>query len=723
MRNNTRMLGNGSAVLIITILVLGTIAGLAPKAAEAQQKVPGANWPYVNGEKLSTNFSPQTQITKDNVKFVELGWIFPIPTAPELYGGYTTAQGALAQPLIVDGIVYIVTKSGTAIAIDAAKGKTLWTLPMQVNKTTDLAGRKLYTTPTSVPTGTHGFSYFEGKLYIQAPPCDLHIIDALTGKLIRKQAYMCDAAGIEGIAPDQPLGRGYKAVQSYGPMFYEKGRLMIVPDGPVSEDNSGGRGFFSAYNVDTGQRVWRFYVTPPHGGDKDWAIRDADKGWIQGIKTSEILRVCRECLENDWGKNRWVQAGPAWGQHVVDEETGIAYVATAQASPDWNATYRPGPNLFSSSVLAVDAMTGKLIWYHQTTTHDLWDYDCAWSLAMGKIGDKKVVYKGCKNGIMYAFDTKDGSIVWSFNPPAIKRTYYVPFWDGSKLNSGPKDNSLIGNWDPRNIRTMTLPWQNYPDTAPYFQNPPGTGGIESDITLAYGNVYVATYNAPGYLRSIPVEGPPRATTSGNQGLPAPYTPRDNTTIYALDATTGRVKWSYFIPDVGFRGGLVATGGMVLAPAFNGNLYALDAENGNLLWTKYLGNPLAVAPSMGADASGKIKIFVLFGGTSTVRGAGPAVPGALIALGLPDQIPTKEVVREVVKEVPKEVIKEVPKEVIKEVIKEVPKEVVKEVIKEVPKEVTKTVTVETIGPVTYAAIGVAVVALVISGVVFSRRKSA
>ena len=70
---------------------------------------------------------------------------------------------------------------------------------------------------------------------------------------------------------------------------------------------------------------------------------------------------------------------------------------------------------------------------------------------------------------------------------------------GGPGTCGPADASLIGNWDPRNIKAMKLPWQNYPDSGPYWQNPPGTGGIESDISLAYGNVYVATYNAPAYL--------------------------------------------------------------------------------------------------------------------------------------------------------------------------------------------------------------------------------
>ena len=285
-------------------------------------------------------------------------------------------------------------------------------------------------------------------------------------------------------------------------------------------------GFAAAYNIDTGQQLWRFFVNPPAGGDKDWAIREANKGWIQGMKTSDILAKCRACLEDDWGKagKDGSQSGPGWGQWAIDEETGIIYLGTAQPSPDWNATYRPGPNLYANAVVALDAKTGELKWYHQTTTHDLWDWDCSWSSVLGAIGTRKVLYKGCKNGILYAFDARTGEIIWYFNAPTIRRSDWTPFHASSLLGSGPKDNGPMGAWDPSDIKTMTRRWQNDPSTGPRWQNPPGTGGIESDIALAYGNVYVGTYNLPGYGRSVPVEidKPP---TSGNMGVPAPYSQR------------------------------------------------------------------------------------------------------------------------------------------------------------------------------------------------------
>ncbi len=678
-----------TAVLAISALVLLSAPivnyRLLP-VAEAQQDQ-GRNWTKIDSDGRATNFNPQTQITKDNVNFLELKWVFPFPEAPAAVGGYATPQqGSVSTMLVVDGIVYVGTNFGRVIAIDAGTGKVVWTYTMQLNMTTDQAKGLFINRGIN---HVHGFNYFDGKLFYPAPPCDVHIIDAVSGKLVRKISEMCS-----NVPGNQPVRAktGYKGQQSYGPSIYEKGRVLIAPAGVTDESNAGARGFFAAYNIDTGALLWRFFISPPAGGDPDWAVKVRDKGWIQGVKASDIPI---DLLKNDWGKAIGVQAGPGWGQWAVDEETGIIYVGTAQAAPDWNATYRPGPNLFSASVVALDAMTGEMKWFHQTTTHDLWDWDCAWNVVLGKIGDRKVVYKGCKNGIMYAFDAKDGSLVWSFNPPTMKRSEYTPFHANSLLGSGPKDNSIIGNWDPKDIKTLTRKWANEPKTDAWWQNPPGTGGIESDIALAYGNVYVATYNLWNYLKVVPVE-PDRPISGGNLGVPAPEQRKSNVTIYALDAATGRVKWSFFIDDVGYRGGLIASGGVVYASSLNGNLYALDAETGKVVWTRFFGVGLPIPPTIAADAKGKMMLFQSFGGQLSLWG--PVVPGAIIALGLPDKIPETQVVT-----------------------KEVIKEVTKEVIKEIPKEITKTVTVETISPIAYAGIGVAIIIGVAIGVALGRRR--
>ena len=158
--------------------------------------------------------------------------------------------------------------------------------------------------------------------------------------------------------------------------------------------------------------------------------------------------------------------------------------------------------------------------------------------------------------------------------------------------------------------------------------------------------------------------------------------------------------------------------MVLAYGNDGNLKFFDADTGKLIHERFFGVPVSVMPTVGATKDGQYRIFMHVGGGGGLGASATPIEGTLMAFGLPDKLPQPQVItKEVIKEVPKEVVKEVIKEVPKEVIKEV----VKEVIKEVPKEVVQTVTVETISPISYAAIGIGVILVVVSGVLFSRRK--
>ena len=747
---NMARLGSFLAVLITSLLAMSYFGGnLAPllKAAEAQvdESKNGANWIAVDYDRMATQFNPQTQINKQNVNLLELKYIFPFPQAANI-GGYTysTQIGSIATPLVVDGIVYLGTNFGRVFAVDAGTGKQVWAYTPEVNFTRDIARGVIIGAGAGAgglgAGHTHGISYAEGKLFVPMPPCDIHVIDALTGKKIAQIADMCvNIPGREQLSIAEQQARGlnvacsgnYKGAQSYGPSILQKERVLIVPAGAVDESSRGARGFFAGYDMDNYQLLWRFFLTPPHGGDPEWTVRVADKGWIQGVKASTIPR---EALLNDWGNARCVQTGPGWGQYAFDQETGIVYVGTTQPAPDYNATYRPGPNVFSASIVALKARTGELVWWHQSTTHDLWDWDCAWNTVFakinfgGQIGEKKAVFKGCKNGIVYMLDAATGQIIWTFNPPSVPRCAHCPSFvghsqsdykqipnssppAGSALKS-PRDGHNIGAWDPKDPDIYKLRWWDEPDNNPVWINPnQGQGAIEADVAFDGKIIYVGTYNRWSYVRATPVD---RIAGGGAMAVTMPESRQTNATLYALDAATGKVKWSFFMDGVGFRSGNTVSGGLVYAATADGNLRAVDTDTGKLVWEKFFGGGLNTPPVIAADAKGKMRLFQLFG--QAFAGVGTAVPGGLMVFALPDKLPEPQVIT-------KEVIKEVPKEVIKEVIKEVPKEVIKEVIKEVPKEVIRTVTIETISPLSYALVGVSVVVLVVAAVLVNRRRKA
>ncbi len=701
------------SISIITVLVASSILAAIPAvpSVEAQQKVPGADWKRHNGDQVSSNFSPQTQITKDNVNFLQLDWMFAFPSPPATIGGYNTnSPGSTTGGLIRDGIYYMLTNYGNVIALSMDDGKVVWNWTPDYNLTQDLKRGLPIQTGTGGVTGNHGMEMFEKELIVPSPACSVTFVDALLGKTTRKLRDMC-AFPIEGYIhpniPDQQ-GRtrnvkgswGYKSSQSYPPSIYEKERVLIAPAGATSDSSAGGRGFFAGYDYDTLKLLWRFYLNPPDGGDKDWVKRYADKGWIQGYPAKEIVERCPKCVESDWGDAIYSSAGPGWGMYAVDEETGIVYVGTAQPGPDWNATYRPGPNVFGDSIIALKAKTGELVWWFQTWAHDLYDYDCAWSVALAKKDGKKVIVKGCKGGVTWGLDAATGEPLWHHDPgsPGKNQNFQSKIGNTAKGRYIARCTTCFA-LDPFSESDMRKPWGHYPSKDLLVQNCASSGCIESDHAVAYGNVYVAIYNFAVCANITPVPPDVLVASGGRSEVSCPKGSGANTTIVALDILTGAEKWAYFIPDVGYRGGLVASGGMIWSGHRDGVLRVLDAETGKLVWERFFGVGISVPPVIAADAKGKIKIVQQIGGRTTIR-TPTEVPGAVMAFSLPAKLPEPQVVT-------------------KEVIKEVPKEVVKEVIKEVP----KTVTVETVSPVSYAAIGVGVVLVVIAGILFTRRKKA
>ncbi len=701
--------------LLLSFILLASTAAIYhnPQVplAEAQQQLSAEmrNWEYVNHNLAGTNYNPQTLINKDNVNLLELKWFFPYPNVTPI-PGESTREGSTAPALVVDGVVYTVSNMGDLIALNAESGKVLWTSGVKYNST---ALKAKYPHVQNVRNHRHSLNYYKelGIIIPTLTGCQLDAFDALTGKIKFQIFELCgtkaqaDAWGSQGF---------YGPGDHPGAVF---GNIMVVPVAGAS--GRGGRTFIAGYDISdqkNPRRVWQTFMQPPAQGDPEWALRECSKGWFapsvadqkRGVLGVKCTDIPREVLLNDWidpaiGKLHSASAvSNFWGHAPLDPETGIEYFGMGEIGPYFNGSRRPGPNLYGSSIVAINARTGAIVWWFQDNPHDLWDMDCSWNTILGKIGTRKVVFKACKGGIWRALDAATGEPIWLFDPPSVWRREGAPI-----IGLDPKSNSLQGG--------MRTPWPEYPKTTNVLVNG-GTNGVqESDYSFDGKRLYVAPYNRPRVYNINPV------TDFGNQAGTAKDPHPNNSTIWAIDATTGKPVWSFFIAGVGYRGGIITSGGVVYVPSPDGNLYALDADTGKALLVKPLGSAVNVQASIGATANGKMRLFVQIGGAGTF---GTPVPGGLMAFGLPDKIPepqviTKEVIKEVPKEVVKEVIKEVPKEVVKEVIKEVPKEVVKEVVKEVPKEVTKTVTVETLSPITYVGVGLGIIIAVV-GLVVGRR---
>ncbi|MDA4118542.1 MAG: PQQ-binding-like beta-propeller repeat protein, partial [Thaumarchaeota archaeon] len=371
-----------------------------------------------------------------------------------------------------------------------------------------------------------------------------------------------------------------------------------------------------------GNLLWRWYVAPPAGGDPLWDTDSCPPSTCSGNVAPVIGDWGTMSLGGNGTTGPIAGAGPSFGDPVVDSHHGIVFISTSQASPDWNGTYRPGPDLYSDSVIALNATDGRAIWFYQTTPHDLYDFDCGWNTVLGSVtvggSVQEAVFKACKNGYLYALDALTGKLLWYFDPPTIVR-------------------NLTGNADYVATRNYsgTLPWINYPSTQEFKQCPGENGAVESDIALAYSKIYVATYNFCTFGQVAPVskEG---SQVWGVTGL-QPETQRANTTIYAVDASTGEVAWSYFMPNIPYRGWLTASNGLIFAGSLDGSVHILDASTGKQVYDLYVGPPLYESPTLGAAVDGQVFLYQLVGSSAYGAFAG-GVPGDLLAFSLPPPAP-------------------------------------------------------------------------------------
>ena len=583
---------------VILIFILVSSSDLSAPGARAAAVVSSSSWTRINANANSTNYLPQDQIGASNAAALQVAWTFPFPVAPDVPGLATAGQGSISPPLVVNGTVYVVTNYLTVFAINGETGSVIWSYAPRLN-TTDL--------PLGPLVGhMHGINYYRGEVWVSLPDCSVRGLDALSG---------AEVTDIAGICKDIPGNAGFYDSSGVPPAFY--GNTMIWTSS-VSEGTDVGRGFVAAYNLADQSLLWRWFVVPGAGGNQSWDAQSCPPPSCRGNVAP---------VSGDWGTMSLngpgttgpiAGAGPSFGEPVVDSEHGIVFVSTSQASPDWNGTYRPGPDLYSDSIVALNATNGRMIWFYQTTPHDLYDFDCGWNAALGMVTEsgnvREAVFKACKNGYLYALDALTGELLWYFDPPTVART-------------------LTGNADYVVTKKYSgnLPWINYPSTKPFVQCPGANGAVESDIAVAYSMVYVATYNlcTYGQVASVSTVG---SQVWGATGL-QPQRQTANTTIYAVDESTGTVAWSYFMAGIPYRGWLTASNHLVFAGGLDGSIHVFDASNGRQVADVYVGTPLYESPTIGAGADGTVRLFQLVGTSSYGAFAG-AVPGALMAYWAP-----------------------------------------------------------------------------------------
>ncbi|MFY0254135.1 PQQ-binding-like beta-propeller repeat protein [Chitinophaga sp. 30R24] len=330
------------------------------------------NWEEYGGGPDQSKYVVLTQISKDNVKQLQVAWTYSTGDSTEY----------LFNPIVVDNIMYVVAKNYSLVALDAATGKELW---IHAN----LKG-----------ITWRGLNYWESKdrkdrRIIFALNNYLQAIDANTGKSIWSFGDHGSVSLKEGLSRDpNTVGR----VQSTTPgRVFED--LIILGSSP-GENYFSAPGYLRAYNVLTGKLVWTFHTIPQPG----------------------------EYGYDTWPKDAWKYAGGAntWGEISVDTKRGIAYFPLGSPTYDYYGGDRKGSNLFGNCLLALDARTGKRLWHFQFVHHDLWDYDLTAAPQLitvkhnGKVVD--AVAQATKHGFLFVFNRVTGEPLWPIEERPVPKS-------------------------------------------------------------------------------------------------------------------------------------------------------------------------------------------------------------------------------------------------------------------------------------------------------------
>jgi quinoprotein glucose dehydrogenase len=349
------------------MLIVAALVAVLPVAAATG---PGDKWwPDFGANSANSHFVESEQITKSNVAQLEVAWFYP-------YGqtGF--------NPIVVDGVMYVLGRNNALIALDAATGKEIW-IHERLNGVTS-RGINYWASPD----GKKGRLIFAINGYMQA-------IDAKSGESIRSfgdngivdlRRGLARAEGTDRRVQSRSPGKIWKNLLIMGSA---PGEAWVTPPGDIR-----------AYDVVTGKLAWQFHTVPLPG----------------------------EFGYDTWPKDAYKYVGGAnnWGEMSVDDKRGIVYIPTGSATYDFYGADRIGTNLFANCILALDTRTGKRLWHYQTVHHDLWDLDnvSAPQLVTVQRNGRQVdaVAHAGKTGLLYVFDRVTGQPLWPIEERPVPKS-------------------------------------------------------------------------------------------------------------------------------------------------------------------------------------------------------------------------------------------------------------------------------------------------------------
>jgi alcohol dehydrogenase (cytochrome c) len=501
--------------LILLVIATTIVAQQVPFERVLNASKEPQNWLTYGGTLLNQRYSLLTQITTDNVKNLELQWVLQVRSMD----GTTKFE---ATPLVVDGIMYTVkppTPSYEVVALDAATGRVYWTYSYTPAEARVCCGRN-----------NKGLAIQGDRLYLATIDTHLISLDAKTGR---------EVFNVKVESPNTGLPADYSFTVT--PLII-KDKVILGPAG----GEYGIRGYVAAFDAKTGNEKWRFHVIPEPGepGHETWGN---NKSWENG-------------------------GGSIWTPGSYDPELNLVYWGTGNAGPDYNGLEREGDNLYTASIVALDADTGKLRWHYQFTPHDIWDYD---STQMPVVADltlggelRKVVLFANRNGFFYVLDRASGKLIRG--KPFIQTTWAKEIRpDGRPL--------LLPDSVPSEEGTKVCPDQSG-----------GTNWMPPSFDPGLGLFFVTARESCGVFFSWKDDY--NAGDGFRGGAVQRLAETNYSALRAIDVATGERRWEFPYTTQSWAGVLSTASGLVFAGG-SGNLMAFDAKTGKHLWHFQTGSSL------------------------------------------------------------------------------------------------------------------------------------
>ena len=497
------------------------------------------NWLTYSGGYFSNRYSALDQITPTNAKTLELAWMYQAAVA----GAWQST------PLVVNGVMYLTQRPNDVVALDAKTGRVFWIYRYQDEPNPLVC----------CGANNRGLAILGDTLYMGTLDAHLVAIDARSGRPVWN-TQIADTKS------------GYSL--TLAPLAVKDKILVGVGGGEY-----GIRGFVAAYDARTGKEAWRFYTIPAPGepGGDSWKACPPSAGAY--------------CDSEAWKHG----GGSVWVTGSYDAALNLTYWGVGNAGPDWNNEQRPGDNLYTDSVVALDPDTGRLKWHYQFTPHDRYDYDSVQIPVLADITWRGTPIKAMiwanRNGNFYVLERETGKFLvgkpfvkvnWMDSWDERGRPHQTPQPDGQPTWPGNQGgtNWYSPSYSPHTGLFYVSAWEGY---ATIFGGTPVEYQEGRNFGGGVNRSYVPVPGAPAVpgIRRGPINNWTDAAASG--------------AVLAIDAATGEVKWKFPMTDVTDSGILTTASDVLFTGGREGYFQALDAKRGALLWKTNLGAQIVSGP--------------------------------------------------------------------------------------------------------------------------------